>query len=1113
MHLTHTPLARVFCLLLLSFAACAARADDYCPEIHGPSNEGELAIGQFRIPEGYRLELVAAEPDLANPVAFCIDEQGRFYVCETFRQGKGVEDNRNHMNWLERDLSLQTVEERVEMFREFLGDEAEGFRREHDRIRLLADTDGDGVVDQSTVFADGFNEIEDGTGSGVLAYHGDVYYTCIPHLWRLRDTNDDGVADERTSLAEGFGVRVAFRGHDLHGLTWGPDGRIYFSQGDRGFNVTTLDGETLKQPDTGAVFRCWPDGTGMEVFATGLRNPQEIAFDDYGNLFTCDNNSDSGDQAKWYHILEGSDAGWRMYYQYLDDRGPWNRERMWHPYQNDEETTRNQPAYINPPRLNISDGPSGLVYYPGVGLPDEYNGHFFLVDFRGGAGNSGIRSFAMEPNGATFDLVDSEEFLWSILASDVDFGWDGNMYILDWVDGWNGPGKGRIYRLVHEATENDAVRDETVRMMAEGMDGLEMHELLNLLGHPDRRVRLEAQFALVRQNDIETNGALLQLAAGGENEIARLHALWGLGQLVRIDRVYAHNVARFLNDDSEELQAQAALILGDVQFDEAVPRLIDLLSSTPSARVKYHCAMALGKIGDPSALPAIITLLETNNDADPALRHAGICGLAGCATAADDLVALSTHDSRAVRVAAIVALLRLHHPHVAAFLDDAEPQVVEEAARAIHDLPIADALPSLAALAARPGMSDALARRVMNANFRLGSAGNAAAVAAMAASSDWPEHLRVEAIRELRAWGEPPVLDRVTNEFRPVGARDKSVAEAAIRANLGGILSGPESVRREGITLAADYGIDEIGPLLTEFVLDFEQPTSVRVASLEGMSSLRGVDLDDILNRTLDDDDPAVRSTALSLLAQRSPAEAVPRLSAVIADGTQAERQSAVSVLAGMNRGDADAVLQEWLNKLNAGEAPAEIHLDLLTAAETRATADMLAHREAYEAARPSDNPLGPWLECLEGGDTENGREVFFGSAAASCRRCHIVDGSGGNVGPNLSSIGLQKPLEYLLEAIVLPNAKIAKGFESVLLAMDDGRVITGIVRGEDEHTYRIVVGTGEVIVVEKSHIEEQAVGRSGMPDDAWKQLTRSDIRDLVAYLASLRAPPDEEPL
>ena len=99
-------------------------------------------------------------------------------------------------------------------------------------------------------------------------------------------------------------------------------------------------------------------GSNLEVFATGLRNPQELAFDQYGNLFTGDNNSDSGDRARWVHVVQDGDTGWRMEYQYLSDRGPFNREKIWHPYNDDT------PAYIVPPIRNFADGPSGLVYYP-----------------------------------------------------------------------------------------------------------------------------------------------------------------------------------------------------------------------------------------------------------------------------------------------------------------------------------------------------------------------------------------------------------------------------------------------------------------------------------------------------------------------------------------------------------------------------------------------------------------------------------------------------------------------------------------------------------------------------------------------------------------------------
>ena len=346
---------------------------------------------------------------------------GRIIVCETFRQEVGVEDNRNHMNWLENDLQLESVEERAAMFRRYMGDDVQKWAKEHDRLRMLQDTDGDGTYDRDTMFADGFNDIIDGTGAGVIEHNGRIYYTCIPKLWSFADADRDGVSDDPQLLHHGYGVRVAFRGHDMHGLVVGPDGRIYFSIGDRGYNVITKEGTRLKRVDTGAVFRCDADGSHLEVFAYGLRNPQELAFDDHGNLFTGDNNSDSGDQARWVYVVQDGDTGWRMYYQYLDDRGPWNRERIWYPYRADDETTAVQPASTLPPIANLGDGPSGLTFYPGVGLPDRYQGHFFMADFRGTAGNSGIRSFTNTSKGATFELADSHQFIWSILATDVDF--------------------------------------------------------------------------------------------------------------------------------------------------------------------------------------------------------------------------------------------------------------------------------------------------------------------------------------------------------------------------------------------------------------------------------------------------------------------------------------------------------------------------------------------------------------------------------------------------------------------------------------------------------------------------------------------------------------------
>ena len=99
--------------------------------------------------------------------------------------------------------------------------------------------------------------------------------------------------------------------------------------------------------------------------------------------------AEKGDRARWVHVIEGGDSGWRYSYQWITEpvaRGPWNDEKLWHP------AHEGQAAYLVPPIANLADGPSGLTYYPGTGLTPEYDGHFFLCDFRGDASASGIHT-------------------------------------------------------------------------------------------------------------------------------------------------------------------------------------------------------------------------------------------------------------------------------------------------------------------------------------------------------------------------------------------------------------------------------------------------------------------------------------------------------------------------------------------------------------------------------------------------------------------------------------------------------------------------------------------------------------------------------------------------
>lgn len=1099
-------------LSTLARAESPAEPSTYDPPLAAASDEAERAIARIRVPEGYRVELFAAEPLLANPVAFCIDDQGRFYVAETFRHTTGVTDNRSHMYWLEDDLASRTVEDRVAMYRRHLGDGFAAYEVDHDRVRQLVDTDGDGQADRATVFADRFHDAASGIGSGLIARDGRVWYACIPHLWLLEDGDDDGFAERRSALHSGYGVHVAFIGHDLHGLCFGPDGKLYFSIGDRGLHVET-EGRTLDYPDTGAVLRCNPDGSELEVYAFGLRNPQELAFDEYGNLFTGDNNADGGDQARLVQVVEGGDSGWRIGYQYLRSPvrlGPWNEERLWMP-----EPAR-EAAYLVPPIANLGSGPSGLTYHPGTGLLPDLHGRFFVCDFRGSSSISGVRTFRLGPRGAGFELLDSDEFAWSILATDVDFGYDGALYISDWTEGWEKPQKGRIYRVVPAELEDAAKSLEVQQLVAAGFSDRPIEELARLLAHADARIRQRAQFGLAERGG-PSLAALDKVARNSPDQLARLHAIWGLGQLAGDHAEALTTVRDLLSDADAEVRAQSARVLGDRRYAEAYDALLDRLTDE-APRVQFYAALALGKIGNPAAAPALIELLRRNDEQDPYLRHAAAMGLAWTESV-EALLATTADPSVAVRLGSVVALRRLEHPEVARFLADDDPRVVLEAARAIYDVPIADALPQLARLTNGPLTTPPLWHRVLNANLRLGTLAHAEAVADVANRPDVQERLRLEALQLLGAWTRPSNLDLVTGLYRPLEERPVEIARAAAAPILPALLQSSSDRQVEAAaTLAGQLAEASAAPLLIDLLSDERRASNVRAAALTALDAISSQsDLDggatseltdeliDAVRLAVASDDAGLKSTGLRVLARLDAPSAVKQLATVLEAGNIGEQQQAFDILNTIEGSEADSLLAGWLDRLLASSVPPEIALDLLVAAQGRSSSDVADKIATYEARRSQDDPLAPYREALVGGDAERGRRIFYDKAEASCLRCHKIRGQGGEVGPDLTTIASRENREHLLESLVAPNAKIAKGFETIVAALDDGQVVTGVLRTEDDERLWLMTAEGKPLTVPKASIEERSRGVSAMPERLMEHLSTYELRDLVEFLSQLR--------
>ena len=200
-----------------------------------------------------------------------------------------------------------------------------------------------------------------------MLYHdGDVFLGASPALWRLRDKDGDGFIDSQVAISEGYNVHPAFGGHGISGVTLGPDGRIYWEVGDMGLDVVDRSGRRWSYPNQGAVLRANPDGSDFEVFATGIRNLQEFAFDDYGNLISVDNDGDhQGETERIVYLPEGSDSGWRANWQYGKYTDPanngynvWMDEGMFRP------RFEGQPAHITPPIAAGHPGPAGMVRRP-----------------------------------------------------------------------------------------------------------------------------------------------------------------------------------------------------------------------------------------------------------------------------------------------------------------------------------------------------------------------------------------------------------------------------------------------------------------------------------------------------------------------------------------------------------------------------------------------------------------------------------------------------------------------------------------------------------------------------------------------------------------------------
>jgi putative membrane-bound dehydrogenase-like protein len=392
-----------------------------------PTTDAERTLVQMYVPEGFKVELVAAEPDIRQPVAFAWDERGRIWIAEAFSYPAKRPDG-------------------------------EGL----DRIIILADENGDGRFESRKIFAEKLNLV-----SGLEIGHGGVWVGAAPELLFIPDRDRDDKPDGAPQiLLDGFGYQDTHE--TLNSFLWGPDGWLYGIQGV--FNTARI-GKPGVPPDQrpelrAGVWRYHPVRHKFEIFAHGGSNPWGLDYDEHGQLFMTHCRSYWG-RGLTTHVIQGG----QFWNQVNANYAPFiiaNPPKEFPEFRNYllASARYDHGGGGAGPRGSdaIYGGHShvGTMIYLGDNWPDEYRSHLFTHNLGGHQINQQIN----KPLGSGYDTVHAgRDMLFctdpKYVAVDLQYGPDGAVYIIDWYDQqhchnpnterWD-RGNGRVYRMQWQAT-------------------------------------------------------------------------------------------------------------------------------------------------------------------------------------------------------------------------------------------------------------------------------------------------------------------------------------------------------------------------------------------------------------------------------------------------------------------------------------------------------------------------------------------------------------------------------------------------------------------------------------------------------------------------------------
>lgn len=561
------------------------------------TTEIKKALESFRIEEGMRIDLIAAEPLVIDPVALVFDEDRQMYVVE----------DRGYPDPVEGGAPTR------------LG-----------RIALLKDTNGDGKYDKRTEFAEGLTY-----PNGILPWKGGVFVTCSPDIYYMKDTDGDGVADIKKVVLTGFFATQTAQIRMSHPIL-GLDGWVYVTGGLNGGNITSPD-----HPERPAVSYKSADGRfnpeTLEFQVTGGKSQFGLTFDPYGRRFGTSNRHPvmHAVMEPWYLKRNSS----LLFNESVQNVSKTEAEAVVFPISNAVTSADFIPKLIGRSHAGTFTAASGLLAFNGTALSPAHQGNIFICE----SAQNLVQRQIVSPSGVSFSSkipYEGKEFLSStdewFRPVFLQHGPEGGLYLADMhrkvidhpayipaearpgLDWESGKTDGRIYRIVRKDFKDNPA------LAARLNSGSSIAEIVKALSSPEEWERATAHRLLIEKKDASAVMPLRKIAFESVYPESRARALWILNSMNALD---AASIRRAMSDKVSGVREQAVLLAGNLSAK--YPELVQMLTVSAkdeAMRVRFNTALVLGSLEGNGVVEAMASI-AARDGADQWVRAGVLSGI------------------------------------------------------------------------------------------------------------------------------------------------------------------------------------------------------------------------------------------------------------------------------------------------------------------------------------------------------------------------------------------------------------------------------------------------------------------------------------------------------